>query len=136
MSLFVEYRGDDSIVMNCSLPKVGSIGMVAEEKGIFYKVKFPYRCFDELVKKEELIVTLVKSQFVDTDLFLLDKLNEWAEKETEKMFDKLMDFMQKHGNDKEKIEDIFGEELSEKMFDFYKKINKKRLTILKKCDIL
>ena len=47
--------------------------------------------------------------------------NEWAEKETEKMFDKLMDFMQKHGNDKEKIEDIFGEELSEKMFDFYKK---------------
>lgn len=121
MSLFVEYRGDDSIVMNCSLPKVGSIGMVAEEKGIFYKVKFPYRCFDELVKKEELIVTLVKSQFVDTDLFLLDKLNEWAEKETEKMFDKLMDFMQKHGNDKEKIEDIFGEELSEKMFDFYKK---------------
>lgn len=37
------------------------------------------------------------------------------------MFDKLMDFMQKHGNDKEKIEDIFGEELSEKMFDFYKK---------------
>lgn len=35
-------------------------------------------------------------------------------KETEKMFDKLMDFMQKHGNDKEKIEDIFGEELSEK----------------------
>lgn len=99
-------------------------------------MKFPYRCFDELVKKEELIVTLVKSQFVDTDLFLLDKLNEWAEKETEKMFDKLMDFMQKHGNDKEKIEDIFGEELSEKMFDFYKKINKKRLTILKKCDIL
>ncbi len=121
MSLFVEYRGDDSIVMNCPLPKVGSIGMVAEEKEIFYKVKFPYRCFDELVKKEELIVTLVKSQFVDTDLFLLDKLNEWAEKETEKMFDKLMDFMQKHGNDKEKIEDIFGEELSEKMFDFYKK---------------
>ena len=53
--------------------------MVAEEKGIIYKVKFPYRCFDELVKKEE---------------------------------------------------------LSEKMFDFYKKINKKRLTILKKCDIL
>lgn len=121
MSLFVEYHGDDSIVMNCPLPIVGSIGMVAEEKGIFYKVKFPYRCFDELVKKEELIVTLVKSQFVDTDLFLLDKLNEWAEKETEKMFDKLMDFMQKHGNDKEKIEDIFGEELSEKMFDFYKK---------------
>lgn len=121
MSLFVEYRGDDSIVMNCPLPKVGSIGMVAEEKGIFYKVKFPYRCFDEPVKKEELIVTLVKSQFVDTDLFLLDKLNEWAEKETEKMFDKLMDFMQKHGNDKEKIKDIFGEELSEKMFDFYKK---------------
>lgn len=37
MSLFVEYRGDDSIVMNCSLPKVGSIGMVAEEKGIFIK---------------------------------------------------------------------------------------------------
>ena len=84
MSLFVEYRGDDSIVMNCPLPKVGSIGMVAEEKGIFYKVKFPYRCFDELVKKEELIVTLVKSQFVDTDLFLLDKLNEWAEKRDRK----------------------------------------------------
>lgn len=121
MSLFVEYRGDDSIVMNCSLPKVGSIGVVVEEKGIFYKVKFPYRCFDELVKKEELIVTLVKSQFVDRDLFLLDKLNEWAEKETEKMFDKLMDFMQKYGNDKEEIEDIFGEEISEKMFDFYKK---------------
>lgn len=51
------------------------------------------------------------------------------------MFDKFMGFMQKYGNDK-KIEDIFGEELSEKMFDFYKKINKKRLTILKKCDIL
>ena len=79
MSLLGEYCGDDSIVMNCPLPKVGSISMVAEEKGIFYKVKFPYRCFDELVKKEE---------------------------------------------------------LSEKMFDFYKKINKKRLTILKKCDIL
>ena len=70
----MEYCGDDSIVMNCPLPKVGSIGMVAEEKGIIYKVKFPYRCFDELAKKEELIVTLVKSQFVDTDLFLLDKL--------------------------------------------------------------
>ena len=36
------------------------------------------------------------------------------------MFDKLMGFMQKYGNDK-KIENIFGEELSEKMFDFYKK---------------
>lgn len=35
MSLFVEYCGDDSIVMNCPFPKVGSIGMVAEEKGIF-----------------------------------------------------------------------------------------------------
>ena len=121
MSLFVEYRGDDSVVASYPLPKAGSIGMVVEEKGVFYKVKFPYRCFDEIVKKEELTVTLVRSQFVDTDLFLLDKLNEWAEKETEKMFDKLMDFMQKHGNDKEKIEDIFGEELSEKMFDFYKK---------------
>lgn len=75
MSLFGgEYRGDDSIVINCPLPKVESIGMVAEEKGIIYKVKFPYRCFDELVKKEKLIVALVKSQFVDTDLFLLDKL--------------------------------------------------------------
>lgn len=42
MSLFGKYRGDDSIVMNCPLPKVGSIGMVAEEKGIIYKVKFPY----------------------------------------------------------------------------------------------
>lgn len=41
---------------------------------LFLKVKFPYRCFDELVKKEKLIVALVKSQFVDTDLFLLDKL--------------------------------------------------------------
>lgn len=49
-----EYCGDDSIVINCPLPKVESIGMVAEEKGIIYKVKFPYRCFDELVKKEEL----------------------------------------------------------------------------------
>lgn len=57
-----EYRGDDSIVINCPLPKVESIGMVAEEKGIIYK------------KKEKLIVALVKSQFVDTDLFLLDKL--------------------------------------------------------------
>lgn len=56
------YRGDDSIVINCPLPKVESIGMVAEEKGIIYK------------KKEKLIVALVKSQFVDTDLFLLDKL--------------------------------------------------------------
>lgn len=121
MSLFVEYRGDDSIVANCPLPKVGSIGMIVEEKGIFYKVKFPYRCFDEIVKKEELIVTLVKSQFVDTDLFLLDKLNEWAEKETEKMFDKLMGFMQEHGSDKEEIKEIFGEELSGKMFDFYEK---------------
>lgn len=34
------------------------------------------------------------------------------------------------------VHDIFGEELGEKMFDFYKKINKKRLTILKKCGIL
>lgn len=34
MSLFGEYRGDGSIVMNCPLPKVGSIGVVAEEKGI------------------------------------------------------------------------------------------------------
>lgn len=121
MSLFVEYRGDDSIVANYPLPKVGSIGMIVEEKGVFYKVKFPYRCFDEIVKKEELIVTLVKSQFVDTDLFLLDKLNEWAEKETEKMFDKLMGFMQEHGSDKEEIKEIFGEELSKKMFDFYEK---------------
>lgn len=121
MSLFVEYRGDDSIVASYPLPKTGSIGMVVEEKGVFYKVKFPYRCFDEIVKKEELTVTLVKSQFVDTDFFLLDKLNEWAEKETEKMFDKLMKFMQEHGSDKEKIKEIFGKELSEKMFDFYKK---------------
>lgn len=121
MSLFVEYRGDDSIIVSYPLPKAGSIGMVVEEKGVFYKVKFPHRCFDEIVKKEELIVTLVKSQFVDTDLFLLDKLNEWAEKETEKMFDKLMKFMQEHGNDKEKIKEIFGKELSEKMFDFYEK---------------
>lgn len=121
MSLFVEYRGDDSIIVSYPLPKAGSIGMVVEEKGVFYKVKFPHRCFDEIVKKEELIVTLVKSQFVDTDLFLLDKLNEWAEKETEKMFDKLMKFMQEHGSDKEKIKEIFGEELSEKMFDFYEK---------------
>lgn len=121
MSLFVEYRGDDSIIVSYPLPKAGSIGMVVEEKGVFYKVKFPHRCFDEIVKKEELIVTLVRSQFVDTDLFLLDKLNEWAEKETEKMFDKLMKFMQEHGSDKEKIKEIFGEELSEKMFDFYEK---------------
>lgn len=121
MSLFVEYRGDDSIVVSYPLPKAGSIGMVVEEKGVFYKVKFSYRCFDENVKKEELTVTLVKSQFVDTDLFLLDKLNEWAEKETEKMFDKLMKFMQEHGSDKEKIKEIFGKELSEKMFDFYEK---------------
>lgn len=121
MSLFVEYRGDDSVIVSYPLPKVGSIGMIVEEKGIFYKVKFPHRCFDEIVKKEELTVTLVKSQFVDTDLFLLDKLNEWAEKEAEKMFDKLMGFMQKHGGDKEKIKEIFGEELSEKMFDFYEK---------------
>lgn len=121
MSLFVEYRGDDSIIVSYPLPKAGSIGMVVEEKGVFYKVKFPHRCFDEIVKKEELIVTLVKSQFVDTDLFLLDKLNEWAEKETQKMFDKLMKFMQEHGSDKEKIKEIFGEELSEKMFDFYEK---------------
>lgn len=35
MSLFWgEYRGDDSIVVNCPLPKVESIGMVAEEKGM------------------------------------------------------------------------------------------------------
>lgn len=121
MSLFVEYRGDDSIIVSYPLPKAGSIGMVVEEKGVFYKVKFPHRCFDEIVKKEELIVTLVKSQFVDTDLFLLDKLNEWAEKETQKMFDKLMKFMQEYGSDKEKIKEIFGEELSEKMFDFYEK---------------
>ena len=39
MSLLGEYRGDDSIVMNCPLPKVESIGMVAEEKGIIYKWK-------------------------------------------------------------------------------------------------
>lgn len=70
----MEYRSDDFIVMNCPLPKVGNIGMAAEEKGIFYKVKFPCRCFDELVKKEKPIVALVKSQFVDTDLFLFDKL--------------------------------------------------------------
>ena len=35
-----------------------------------------------------------------------------------------------------KCEEKKGEELGEKMFDFYKKINKKRLTILKKCGIL
>ena len=32
-----EYRDDDSIVVNCPLLKVESIGMVAEEKGIFIK---------------------------------------------------------------------------------------------------
>ena len=39
ISLLGGYCGDDSIVINCPLPKVESIGMVAEEKGIIYKWK-------------------------------------------------------------------------------------------------
>lgn len=72
----VEYRGGESIVANRPLPEIGSVGMIIDEKEGIYRVEFPYRCFKEIVKEEELIVILTESQFVNANNVLLDAINE------------------------------------------------------------
>ena len=119
--LIVEYRGNKDISVDFPLPRIGSLGMLEQKDRDFWEVKFPYRCFEGNVSDEELTVILPKKCFVDADLFVLDAINKWAEEESEKQFDKLLAFMKAHAQERDKIKKIFGEELSEKMFDFYEK---------------